>query len=109
MSFNNEVIAAHGETVTVIGEAFTFGSQVYSGVLSELDTESGPDVAGFNESASAILTITKAQLSAAFPTGRIQGRLITRAADSKQYRIAQVTDNGGGLVDLQLTDKAEAS
>lgn len=103
MSFDAIIIQAHEESLKVIGESFTAANTNIAGVFSEIERDSAPELAGYQDGAQATVTLKLAELSTAYPSGRIQGKTITRAADSKVYRISRIIENGGGIVDLELT------
>jgi hypothetical protein len=100
--FEEFTLTAHRESVAMIGERFLFRGETFRGIFSEIEKNNEPEVAGYAVNLDGRVTAEMAEIKKASGSARIQGERITRVNDNTAYRIDAITDNGGGLVDLNL-------
>lgn len=93
-----------------IGEEFVIRGSEIRGIIGDITLERSPEEAGWETSSESVLTVSKTSLLAL--DGNLlhfNGDRITRKLDGKLYRIVEVVDNGGGLIDLQLNSEFQSS
>jgi hypothetical protein len=108
--FDQAIDDGFSEAIDEIGEEFSFRGLPIFGVFSDLTIDRKPEIAGYSESFDGSITVSMAKFQAISQAKiDVSGKRITRKKDGLVFRIAGVTDVGGGLVDLSLESLTESS